>query len=134
MTPRPLHRRVSFWLGLFIACFLGWAWWHSYRYCPGAGVAFAGAQISAARQDGATFVFTPPDQGMARHWIDVEPRASCPDLEDALSTAEGLDVRWMRLPDPLVFLTYLALWTAALAWRQRRLRQSPKHPLSGHQA
>ncbi|MEK7953924.1 hypothetical protein [Luteolibacter soli] len=32
MTPRPFYRWKSFWLGLFGACFLAWAWWDSMQF------------------------------------------------------------------------------------------------------
>ena len=32
MTPRPIHRWPSFWLGVFILTFLGWAWLDSCRH------------------------------------------------------------------------------------------------------
>jgi hypothetical protein len=32
MTPRPLYRWKSFWLGLFVVMSLGWAWWDSTRW------------------------------------------------------------------------------------------------------
>jgi hypothetical protein len=40
MTPRPIYRWKSFWLGLFVACFLAWAWRDSYRV--GAGLSLEG--------------------------------------------------------------------------------------------
>ena len=35
MTPRPIHRRITFWLGLTILIFLTWAWHHSYWHGSG---------------------------------------------------------------------------------------------------
>jgi len=32
MTPRPLHRWKSFWLGILVLGFLGWAWVRSIVY------------------------------------------------------------------------------------------------------
>jgi hypothetical protein len=31
MTPRPIYRWKSLWLGFFVLGFLSWAWWESYR-------------------------------------------------------------------------------------------------------
>jgi len=35
MSPRPLHRWKSFWLGLLVLIFLGWAWLRSMSYHEG---------------------------------------------------------------------------------------------------
>ena len=29
MTPRPLHRSLTFWSGIFLMSFIAWAWWKS---------------------------------------------------------------------------------------------------------
>jgi hypothetical protein len=33
MTPRPLHKWKSFWLGILVLGFLGWAWMRGRDHC-----------------------------------------------------------------------------------------------------
>lgn len=40
MRPKPLHRSISFWSGLFVMLFVLWAWWDSARFSTGAVAAF----------------------------------------------------------------------------------------------
>ena len=51
-TPRTFYRWKSFWLGLFVACFLAWAWWDSMRFISGV----SWREIHAGNSGGGVFL------------------------------------------------------------------------------
>ena len=48
MKPRPMYRWKSFWLGVLVLAFSGWAWWSSHEYESYA----AGGQFAVVHQAG----------------------------------------------------------------------------------
>jgi hypothetical protein len=119
MTPRPIHRRLSFWLGLFVACFLAWAWWDGYR--RGAGVAYTtgrGTTVIYLHGKGTSYLGWGPISYAPGFIWSYGPRLDAP-VTHAVVISTG-KVKHLRIPDAAVFSTYLALWSTALAWRSRR--------------
>ena len=115
MKPRLLLRRVSFWLGLFVACFLAWAWWDSKRFETSVHLG-VGLGPEVMRVDGATFLvrvyrfrFDPvmrreplviSEQQVERYFVENE-------------------FRYFKVPDSLVFFSFVGLWGGWLVWRWR---------------
>jgi hypothetical protein len=135
MTPGPplrfwhrTRRRPSFWLGLFVACFLAWAWWDSYR--NGAIVWYARGTVAVAviQAKGAFFFASggpwfPP----GFHWI-YSPGLDPEELFAAWGSA--VHVGHLRVPDSLVFFSFVGLWGGWLAFpewlRKKRLGRVEK--------
>ena len=38
MSPKPIHRSLTFWSGIFVIAFLCWAWWRSIGHSDSIGV------------------------------------------------------------------------------------------------
>jgi hypothetical protein len=128
MTPGPPFRfrhktihRVSFWLGLFVACFLAWAWWDSYREDSALSVEGAGRELCFVRHDGET-----------RFYAEADSHA----LDARLEVYAGNDAtmqraiwwwgsaRPVKVPDSLVFFSFVGLWGGWLGWRWRVERKA----------
>jgi hypothetical protein len=135
MNPRPgfwhrTRRRPSFWLGLFVACFLAWAWWDSYE----AQTVFrwmdsSEESIQFTRMDGASFVTV----GSGIELIQYMPgwqyeRTNEVPFESLWSLAGS---QYWRVPDSLVFFSFLGLWVGWLAFFDwlRKKRQAGKGAL-----
>ena len=115
------RRRPSFWLGLFIACFLAWAWWDSYRMEMSAGFSATTRSYRVYRIEGAT-VFTFYVDWFASgsgfgFWYE-----SANGREFWESRWDAFGVKHCRVPDPLVFSSVVGLWVGWLAfsdWRRK---------------
>ncbi|MCW1921011.1 hypothetical protein OKA05_00495 [Luteolibacter arcticus] len=75
MTSRPLYRRVSFWLGLFVACFLAWAWWDSYRNGTSLACSWKTGSLWVVQADGSFYIASgeirSPGWWFSRYEFDV---------------------------------------------------------------
>ena len=119
MPTRPIHHWPSFWLGLFVAVFLGWAWWDSHRYFSsltwvGRGIAWnaGGSLVYQSLGDPSSFATTRMPFGSV--WL------------------EGIfaKFRTYALPHWILSGSFLLLWSAFLFWRWHRLQHLAKsHPL-----
>jgi hypothetical protein len=119
MSPRPIHRWKSFWLGLFAAGFLAWAWWDSHTHETIAYRAGWTRTTYLYRASGETTIAQGPSllfdvSGKSWGYIHQE----LPLLPPVWELSD--DVRRITIADPLVFFTYLGLWSAWLAWHGRR--------------
>ena len=111
---RPLYRWKSFWLGVLVLVFLGWACWDSFRHESQVWVGCFGKCVWLIRSGGATFYefeWSLPafDIGATREPVALnwgETSAMGPHIADA----------------PLIGGLSLA-WLAFLAWRWRRMRR-----------
>ena len=126
MKPRPFYRRKSFWLGLFVLVFLGWAWWQSFHHCvrlniPLGGGKSVGKALAGFRQDGETvFVKAHRDASQLLSFRTTPRRGGSLGLKDYCATADQLGFRWILIPDSLVFFPALALWLGWLFWHWKR--------------
>ncbi|MCW1926626.1 hypothetical protein OKA05_29000 [Luteolibacter arcticus] len=115
----PLHRWPSFWLGLFVASFLAWAWWDSHRYFSrivwiGKGFAWNGAGkvgwSQVVQPVGGTFDIATDRVPLSGFWL------------------EGVFTKFTTtaLPHGIILISFLALWSAFLAWRWQRMQRIVK--------
>ena len=130
MNPHPsfwhrTRRRPSFWLGLFVACFLAWAWWDSYRVFPSLYLANIGGLF---RQDGFSIVYTPPlDRLDGSSWNCLQREDWRFELDTTIYMMESHGSRCLKFPDSLVFFSFVGLWSGWLAWRARVERKATKN-------
>ena len=120
------RRRPSFWLGLFVSCFLAWAWWQSYLDFPALVVARSGNATELSRMRGATYIVMGPSGALrvpstcwevrGKRWL--QPSG----WEELWALGHAHGVRPYRIPDSLVFFPFVGLWVGWLAlsdWRRR---------------
>jgi hypothetical protein len=131
MIPRPTfwhrtRRRPSFWLGLFVVCFLAWAWWVSYD--SGAMVLYAWGKRAFAiiHRNGASCLLTArPWSGRRLEW-QYSNWLYTEEVLQNWSLAEELS--YLRVPDSLVFFSFVGVWVGWLAFpewlRKRRSNDS----------
>ncbi len=124
---RPLYRWKSFWLGLFVLVFLGWAWRESYLNFPTISRDRSGNAIEVSRMRGVTYMVTGPSGALrilAGGWVVGSKKFFQPtDWEDMWALGHAHGVRVFRVPDSLVFFSYLGLWGGWLVWRRRRMKR-----------
>jgi hypothetical protein len=125
MPPRPLHRWKSFWLGVFVVVFLGWAWVRSMGYRDNVGVLWdadafilssGSATVAAGIGNigevvGRTFL-TSHGASPAENWFPQYFLFREVDGEKAIEVAH-----WLLL------LLFLLPWTTVLIWRSRRMKR-----------
>ncbi len=123
---RSFYRWKSFWIGLFVLVFLGWAWSESYLKFPTISQARSGKAIEFSRMRGVTYMVTGPSGSLrilAGGWVVGNKRFLQPtDWENLWALGHAHGVRVFRVPDSLIFFSYLGLWGGGLAWRWRRLK------------
>jgi len=115
------RRRPSFWLGLFVACFLAWAWQDSTRHMFEVSATVAGKGSVVMRRHGSTWILYGLSDG--GFWVNRRPDVM-PDDEwkEYLSSWVGVGFRQTRVPDSLVFFSYVGLWIGWLTfsdWRRK---------------
>jgi hypothetical protein len=129
MSPRPVHRWKSFWFGVLVLAFLGWAWlrsmdvrdsasWRSHggqsccevsNYHGEVGLVWGDPGTVGLYLPGIAF-FSDSDSG-----DDWFPIASLFSLEEDMSVL--LLAHWFLI------LLFLLPWTAFLFWRIRRMKR-----------
>ena len=118
---RPLYRWKSFWLGLFVLVFLGWAYVDSFRF-----------HAMAYRYDGRQTVIIYRSFGGTRFGEGPTRMLGFHPDKWGFSYAEcsvypfywgSRDVRSFEVPDAPVFSSFMGLWGGWLAWRWRRLKR-----------
>jgi hypothetical protein len=119
MNPRPIHRWKSFWLGLFVVCFLAWGWWDSTRFETWVLKSGPSGASGLARVDGTTFVFDGARNlfaydGVLRYPIAKSARATEED------TFEIWCPRYFKVRDIVVLFSFVVPWSAWLVWRWKR--------------
>ena len=112
------RRRQSFWLGLFVVCFLAWAWWDSFPHRFIAWIPRNGQQVEFEREAGATHIAFLTGLGNSEQAsFQYESRDT-----DDLPYAEFLETfgaSYCRVPGPVVFFSFVGVWGAWLVWRWR---------------
>lgn len=138
MPPRPFHRWKSFWLGLLILAFLGWAWVRSthriddisYKASTssktwvasiGFGAVLLGWSDDPFAPDGLNFSSYLPNPS----WVDTW-------FPEATTLQGGADVGWqnIRIAHWFLILLFLIPWAGFLFWRVRRMRRAGEMPRS----
>ncbi len=129
MNPRPFHRWKSFWIGIFVIAFLGWAWVYSigrlsYVLIPHGSKMehFAMAQFDARISVGGCQV----PQGMVAEtkppndldWSENEWFPPALDSAYPFDAGEGYSIaHWFLI------LLFLIPWTLWLVWRTRKFKR-----------
>jgi hypothetical protein len=134
MTPRPIHKWKTFWLGILILAFLGWAWIHSLTFASGFfsytvkmgdhGV-LKGLTIAANQEGGIISLTTLPYPYSQFSGFTYWSHASVPAGHPLFPTAVTTGEHHSTISHWFLILLFLIPWLAFLAWRWRRM----KHPL-----
>jgi hypothetical protein len=112
------RRRPSFWLGLFVACFLGWAWWESHYSYSEMALSGRGQVLRCVRKDGETSVYwfkDPPSR-------DFDLNVTRTDFVKRRIFPTTSDINWLlaspsfKTRDSLVFFSFVGLWVGWLAF------------------
>ena len=137
MTPGPHRfwqsslRRPSFWLGLFVACFLAWAWRDSFeRQHVVRGHSQNNLLLACFHVEGRLLFIFWPDYDWDHRWT-VEIREVSEEhnaakfvgfIERELELEGSSLARYWSIPDALVFCSFVGLWVGWLSfseWRRR---------------
>ena len=119
-TRPPLRfcRHPSFWLGLLFACFLAWVWWDSYRIGSVCQLGWRNQMLTFANNEGEAFVAFKRYPG-SRLEVNGSREAS-----ETVKAFQSEEWAWgstlCRVPNALVFFSFLGLWVGWLAWRWKR--------------
>lgn len=137
MPPRPVHRWKSFWLGILVIVFLGWAWARSIHFEEivlfGASTAPSGTMVGQSGGMVGITAFRPPAElilicfspiagnslSEVSAWRNPHGR---PHYEiPAAVELEWYEFRWsFGLAHWLLILIFAATWLSVLRWRWRR--------------
>lgn len=132
MHPRPLHRWKSFWLGLIVLIFLGWAWvrstggWDEVHFTsPGSSNAVFGSNATEGLSFGWTdYPFVPEGVsfasfrgGQINNWFP-----------EAVTLVGGRTLECVTIAHWFLILLFLVPWAGFLFWRIRRMRRAGKLP------
>jgi hypothetical protein len=126
MTPRPLYRLKSFWFGVLVIAFLGWAWnWSRYR----------SDQLTWRLNPASAVTLSQASGGVWLWWGDNwGPGDRIEYLNGDISKdSQLLNVAIFRKSRPgfwnygvshwFIILLFLVPWSGWLAWRWRRIRK-----------
>jgi hypothetical protein len=122
MTPRPLYRWKSFWLGVVVLVFLGWAWVRSVQHRDAVTLYFPSAQHSltlASRAGSCTVIWEDlPTAGVTWPAFTTisKPMRSGTWFQEAVGI---YDWRW-AVAYWFLILLFLGPWLGVLFWRVRR--------------
>lgn len=143
MHPRPIHRWKSFWLGLLVLIFLGWAWVRSTRLDDGIrwfnwdwgimigqgpeGVGLYGGDRPIFLDDGLQF-WSVPAHAPAAEWFG---RPFFYDSWPAFQIhGNAVLASNLQLAHWFLILLFLVPWIGFLLWRVRRMRRAGEMPRS----
>ena len=113
---------TSFWLGVFVACFLAWGWWDSQGHTS--VVTWKGTQrgVQAFRVDGSSFLIVGPPYQMkyftiGKVWGYARWEAEPEKVWAHIEWTRDQSTVWV-MPDAVVFVSFLVGWGGWLAWRR----------------
>lgn len=123
MTPRPLYKWKSFWLGILVLVFLGWAWARSMNFNDrldwGTG---SRSYILEGRPGHMVFFWWPSSKKeFSRSSVEIEGSLSFPAWLKIWAGRDG--VPGFTVAHWFVILAFLIPWSAFLAWRWKRQRK-----------
>ena len=133
MTPGPHRfwqgslRRPSFWLGLFVACFLAWAWRDSFeRQHVVRGHSQNNLLLACFHVEGRLLFIFWPDYDWDHRWTvetrEVSEMSNAAGLLEQIEEEGGSVARYRVIPDSLVFSSFFGIWVGWLSfseWRRR---------------
>ena len=124
MKPRPIYRWKSFWLGLVVLVFMGWASWKSQRGDRLLKITGDQWGLQVGKYDGGTAFATGLYSEFHGKWkIGYETMRSGSallHLEVLRDVARQYGVRFVTVPDQLLFFCFLGLWGGWLIWQWSR--------------
>ncbi len=131
MSSHSLHRWKSFWLGLLVLFFLGWAWVRSihriddisykastssrsWGACTGFGAVLLGWSDDPFAPDGLSFSSYRAGPDWVTTWFP-----------EAILLEGGTDESWQnfRIAHWFLILLFLVPWAGFLLWRVRRVKR-----------
>ena len=147
MKPKPLSRSITFWSGVLVIGFIGWAWWQSYFLHPfynnrGLGISNMGGGVSLAR----VTHYLGTGRGVLKSSPSYRHEALPPPLfirgassgqkakhslrepftiRESWTNAAGRQPGSIRIfiPHWLILLAFAVPWSGLLLWRSRRYRR-----------
>ena len=125
MKPRPFYRWKSFWLGLCVLVFLGWAWRASFYNSSSIRYARVGDLFEAVHIGGQLLLMHRSNFHGVRHaewhWEqrEVTEGNSVGGLRSYWERQRGA-ARYWSVHDWLLFFPSLAVWCAWLFWHWKR--------------
>ncbi|MEK7951599.1 hypothetical protein [Luteolibacter soli] len=131
MKRRPIYRRVSFWLGLFVACSLQWLWWDSLWHLTGTGMQGADWAMGILQMKGESLVMWGPerfDRSTDKVWFnryEIVPSHWERNIAEDVRDGDPI-VRMMVVPDAMVFAAWMILWGGWMVWRWGRERREER--------
>ena len=130
MTPRPLYKWKTFWLGLLALIFLGWAW----RMSKDRFTVYRGdtpiVWLAIGQYQGEAGLFSGHGASAVGKWKYI--------VSDVHSTSDIFRNEWTNgssdfglivAPHSRIMLTLLIAWAALLIWRGRKAKRlTAPHP------
>ena len=121
-----LHRSVTFWSGLLVMAFIGWAWLDSlHRLCL---IENGSWKIQNARAGIAASVIVgrkpDPIQVHVRKLEPPSPLGTFSPLDYGEQHLRGITTKSVSAPHWLILLAVAPVWLALLFWRARRRKRT----------
>jgi len=125
VSPKPLHRWKSFWFGILVLAFLGWAWVVSIDHMIGCAIKVNSGWIFLGQMDGVVAIVKDVSwiDGTGR-WIEINDRGS-PHRETSAFLWSNMRPYGLFFPHRLLMLCFLLPWAGLLWVHWNRLRKLP---------
>jgi hypothetical protein len=132
-APRPLIKWKSFWLGILVLVFLGWAWVRSIQHDERVYFGLGTQWWEIVRSHGTTVAMCWSESGTGRgiHSVSFSSEQSVegvnldiriPPAFKRVVGRELIPAVW-GVADWFLILLFLVPWASFLAWRVRKLRR-----------
>jgi hypothetical protein len=127
MLPRPIYRWKSFWLGVLVLAFLGWAWLRSYHHFDEGSLALApgGPSVMVSHDRSRIDIEWRPTYYGNGTYLSFLPVAAGHEWFPSFSyfSRNGAGRTWISFAYWFLILLFLIPWSAYLAWRWRRMKR-----------
>ena len=123
MTPRPLYKWKSFWLGILVLVFSGWGWNRSNHHLDQFGFRAANSAWNVSSRESTVSLSMMHPEGWGTSSKDRRPWWP---IEFVVIEGRGFTLRICHLAHWFLMLLFLLPWSVFLAWRWRRLRSLTK--------
>ena len=131
MLPRPLHRWKSFWLGVFVVVFLGWAWARSLDQWDILDWAVSKEEFySLVNLEGKLRIVCNRMEtiGAAFRFQSIEATEEADPMPPWIETTSSVFGWQIDVAHWFLILLFLLLWTTWLVWRSRRMKRLASEP------
>jgi hypothetical protein len=133
IKPSSFYRWKSFWLGLCVLVFLGWACWKSYHISvrmnlPLGGGKSVGRALAGFRHDGQTVLVKAHRNASQLFSFRATPRrGGSRGVMGFRESAEQAGFSWILILDSLVLVSFVGLWSAWLFchWKRDQRKLTP---------